>query len=54
MINLQCLSSKHTNMVISINVDYFASRPVSYAEWSARPLRERVGERLASLFGSQL
>ena len=34
--------------------DLARSRPVSYAEWSARPLRERVGERLASLFGSQL
>ncbi len=34
--------------------DLSRSRPVSYAEWSERPLRERLGERLASLLGSQL
>ena len=30
------------------------ARPISLAEWRNRPLRERVMERVASLFGSQL
>ncbi|MEP7302730.1 MAG: phospholipase D-like domain-containing protein [Caldimonas sp.] len=34
--------------------DLANSRPVSYAEWSDRPLKERLGERLASLIGAQL
>jgi cardiolipin synthase len=34
--------------------DLDRSRRVTYAEWRKRPLREKIGERLASLFGSQL
>ena len=34
--------------------DLSRSRPINYAEWRERPLREKIGERLASLFGSQL
>ena len=30
------------------------SRRITHAEWRERPLREKIGERLASLFGSQL
>ena len=34
--------------------DLALSHRVSHAEWTQRPLRERLGERLASLIGSQL
>ena len=34
--------------------DLTRSRPITYAQWRERPLREKIGERLASLFGSQL
>ena len=34
--------------------DLAKSRPVSYAEWSDRPFKERFAERLASLIGAQL
>ena len=34
--------------------DLALSHRVSHAEWTRRPLRERLGERLASLIGSQL
>jgi cardiolipin synthase len=34
--------------------DLARSRPISLAAWKARPLRERIGERLASILGSQL
>ena len=34
--------------------DLARSHRVSYAEWSERPLRERLGEKLASLIGTQL
>ncbi len=34
--------------------DLKLSRPVSHAQWRARPLRERVGERLAAIVDSQL
>jgi cardiolipin synthase A/B len=34
--------------------DLGRSRAISLAQWRARPWRERFGERLASLFGSQL
>lgn len=34
--------------------DLANSRPVSYAQWSERPLKERVAERFAALIGSQL
>ncbi|MBC8057798.1 MAG: cardiolipin synthase B [Rhizobiales bacterium] len=34
--------------------DLAKARPVTFAAWSARPLRERLAERLASLIGSQL
>ena len=30
------------------------SRRITFAEWSARPLKEKIAERLAALFGSQL
>ncbi|MES2958013.1 MAG: phospholipase D-like domain-containing protein [Pseudomonadota bacterium] len=36
------------------NADLALSRPVSHAEWLARPWREKLGERLASLIGPQL
>jgi cardiolipin synthase len=34
--------------------DLARSRPISFAEWSERPLKERLMERLASILGSQL
>ena len=34
--------------------DLALSHQVSHAEWTQRPLRERLAERLASLIGSQL
>jgi cardiolipin synthase A/B len=34
--------------------DLARSRPISHAQWSDRPLREKLGERLASLLRSQL
>ncbi len=34
--------------------DLSRSRPISFAQWSERPLKEKIGERLASLIGSQL
>ena len=34
--------------------DLGRSRQITFAEWSERPLREKIGERLASLIGSQL
>lgn len=34
--------------------DLARSRPVSYVQWLERPWRERFGEKLASLLGSQL
>ena len=34
--------------------DLADSRVVSYAQWKERPLREKVGERIASMIGSQL
>ncbi|MEO8037402.1 MAG: phospholipase D-like domain-containing protein [Betaproteobacteria bacterium] len=34
--------------------DLKLSRPITYAEWRARPWQEKLGEHLASLFGSQL
>ena len=34
--------------------DLALSRPISFAQWSNRPLKEKLGERLASLIGSQL
>ena len=36
------------------DADLARSRPISFAEWSARPLRERIGERFASLIDAQL
>ncbi len=38
----------------TFEADLAKSRPVTHAEWLARPLRERVAERLASLMGTQL
>ena len=35
-------------------VDLSRSRRITFAEWSARPLKEKIAERLASLLGSQL
>lgn len=34
--------------------DLNRSRQITYTEWRARPLREKIAERLAALFGSQL
>ena len=34
--------------------DLGRSKPISFAQWRARPWREKISERLASLFGSQL
>ncbi|MDO8449618.1 MAG: phospholipase D-like domain-containing protein [Rhodoferax sp.] len=34
--------------------DLNRSRQITYTEWRERPLREKIGERLASLFRSQL
>lgn len=34
--------------------DLSRSRQLTYAQWRERPLRERLGERIASFFGSQL
>ena len=34
--------------------DLALSRPVSFAQWRERPLREQLLERVASLFSSQL
>ena len=34
--------------------DLALSRPISHAEWRRRPLREKLGERLATLIGRQL
>ena len=34
--------------------DLKRSRAITHAEWSQRPLRERLAERLASLIGTQL
>ena len=36
------------------NADLGLARPVSHAEWLARPWQEKLGERLASLIGPQL
>jgi len=36
------------------DADLSRSRPISHAEWSERPWREKVGERLAAVLGSQL
>lgn len=38
----------------TFEADLGLSRPVSHAEWINRPLRERLGEVLASLIGTQL
>jgi hypothetical protein len=34
--------------------DLADSRRISYEEWSTRPLKERIGERVAALIGPQL
>ncbi len=34
--------------------DLNQSRQITFDEWNQRPLREKIGERLASLIGSQL
>jgi cardiolipin synthase len=38
----------------SFEDDLALARPVTYAQWEARPVRERVGEWLASVIGTQL
>ncbi|OYW17562.1 MAG: hypothetical protein B7Z52_06585 [Burkholderiales bacterium 12-64-5] len=38
----------------SFEDDLALARPVTYAQWAARPVRERVGEWLASVIGTQL
>ncbi len=34
--------------------DLARSRPITFQQWQARPLRERIGERVSSLLSSQL
>jgi cardiolipin synthase A/B len=34
--------------------DLANAKPITFAQWQARPLRERLGERIASLLNSQL
>ena len=38
----------------TFEADLAKARPISFAEWTDRPLKERLSERLASLIGSQL
>ncbi|MDP2870622.1 phosphatidylserine/phosphatidylglycerophosphate/cardiolipin synthase family protein [Methyloversatilis sp.] len=38
----------------AFEADLALARPVTYAQWEARPVRERVGEWLASVIGTQL
>ena len=38
----------------TFEADLAKARPISFAEWTRRPLKERLSERLASLIGSQL
>jgi len=38
----------------TFEADLAKARPVSFAKWTDRPLKERLSERLASLIGSQL
>ncbi len=38
----------------TFEADLAKARPVSFAEWTDRPLKERLSERLASLIGPQL
>ncbi len=44
-------AAQHTRI---FNDDLRKSRPVSLAEWVARPWRERIAERFASLLAAQL
>ena len=39
---------------VTFEADLARSRPISYAQWLERPWRERLGEKVASLIGSQL
>ena len=39
---------------VIFEADLGNSRRITFAEWSERPLREKIGERVASLLGSQL
>ncbi len=43
-----------TTQTATFESDLALARPVSYAEWQARPARERVVEWLASVIGTQL
>ncbi|MFH1813023.1 MAG: phospholipase D-like domain-containing protein [Pseudomonadota bacterium] len=38
----------------AFEADLALARPVTYAQWEARPVRERVGEWLATVIGTQL
>jgi cardiolipin synthase len=38
----------------AFEADLGRSRPISLAQWQARPWREKVGERIATLLDSQL
>ncbi|MDP3873318.1 MAG: phospholipase D-like domain-containing protein [Methyloversatilis sp.] len=38
----------------AFEADLAQARPVTYAQWEARPVRERVGEWLATVIGTQL
>ena len=39
---------------VTFERDLANSRPITFAQWQARPLRERIGERVSSLLSSQL
>jgi len=41
-------------MTATFEADFGLSRRVTHAEWLGRPLRERAGEALATLIGTQL
>ena len=43
-----------TEQTTIFEADLSRSRRITFAEWNERPFKEKIGERLASLFGSQL
>ncbi len=52
---LNVMDSKFAKQQTAIfEEDLALSRQITFAQWSNRPLREKMGERLASLIGSQL
>ena len=43
-----------TEQTATFEADLRLSTPISYAQWLARPWRERLTDRLATLVGAQL